>query len=238
MVFTVQARASRALGAFVLICTIVGCSGQSAQQQTAVRAAEASVVKVISLQPACGWEVQSSGFVIAPHHVLTLASNVAGSASGGLQVADASGISHRATVVLFDPRANLAVLDVPTLQAAALRFASRFPPESVALVAYLRGAPRPTVARAVAGFATDATVRGIYGGNTDLPVITVLASGAPGDLGAPVLNATGLVDGIINDGTSGHSPVYALSPLQAQPDAKAGAKLSTAVSDQRCVSKS
>jgi hypothetical protein len=94
-----------------------------------VRAAEARVVKVVSLQAACRFQVQSTGFAFSPHHVITLASDVAGSVRGGLHVVDADGISRPASVVLFDPTLNIAVLDVPTLSVPTLGFASTFVPD-------------------------------------------------------------------------------------------------------------
>jgi S1-C subfamily serine protease len=202
-----------------------------------VRAAEAGVVKVISLQPACQEQVQSTGFAFSPHHVITLASDVAGSAAGGLRVVDSGGISHPARVVLFDPAHNIAVLDVPTLTVPALGFASTVIPDSrVAFVGYVRDGPRPTVSE---GDVTvvDGTATGIYGGTVGVQMLQVQAAIAPGDSGAPVLDQAGQVDGLVEEERPGPPPVVAaLSNLQIQPDTAESADRTTAVSDQSCVS--
>jgi Trypsin-like peptidase domain len=201
-----------------------------------VRAAEAGVVKVVSIQPACRRQLQSTGFAFSPHHVIALASNVAGSASGDLHVVDADGMSHAARVVLFDPALNIAVLDVPTLSVPTLGFASTFIPWShVAFVGYVHDGPRPSVTAGVATAAGYAVSHGLYGGQVNLQVFNVQATAGPGDAGGPVLDQAGQVDGIVEGNRPGSSPaVYALSNLQVQSDAAESADRTTAVSDQRC----
>ena len=65
--------------------------------------------------------VQGSGFVISPSHVMTNAHVVAGLRQPP-EVLGASGRSYRARVELYDPRTDIAVLDVPGLRASALQF--------------------------------------------------------------------------------------------------------------------
>jgi S1-C subfamily serine protease len=202
-----------------------------------VRAAEAGVVKVVSLQPACGWQVQSTGFAFSPHHVIVVASDVAGSARGGLHVVNANGMSRAARVVLFNPTLNIAVLDAPTLSMPTLGFASTFVPYSrVAFVGYAHDEPRPTVTAGIATV-TDTFSHGLYGGKANLQMLLIQAKAAEGDSGGPVLNQAGQVDGIIEgDGLGSSSDAYALSNLQVQSDATQGADRTTAVSDGKCVS--
>jgi hypothetical protein len=256
-----RGRARHVASTLLLACALAGCSAHSANgpghaatpgvsrpgppaadlaDATGVRAAEIGVVKVVSSQPACGWQVQSTGFAISPHHVMTLASNVAGSANGGLHVVDADRMAHAARVVLFDPMLNIAVLDVPTLSVPTLSFASTFTPWSrVAIAGYVRGGARPTVTTTFATAASNAATHGIYGGDVNLQVILVQASAVAGESGAPVLNRGGRVDAII-DGDRPGSPaeMYALSQLQVQSDAAAGSDRTTAISDGKCVSSS
>ena len=202
-----------------------------------MRAAEAGVVKVVSLQPTCGWQEQSTGFAFSPHHVIVLASDVAGSARGGLHVVNANGMSRAARVVLFDPALNIAVLDVPTLSMPALGFAGTFVPYSrVAFVGYAHDEPRPTVTAGIAT-ASDTFSHGLYGGKVSLQMLLIQAKAAAGDSGGPVLDQAGQVDGIIEgDGLGSSSGAYALSNLQVQSDAAQGADLTNAVSDGKCVS--
>jgi S1-C subfamily serine protease len=207
-----------------------------------VRAAEAGVVKVVSLQPACGWQVQSTGFAFSLHHVITLASDIAGSARGGLHVVNANGMSRAARVVLFDPALNIAVLDVPTLSMPTLSmptlgFASTFVPYSrVVFVGYVHDDPRPTVTAGIAT-ASETFSHGLHGGKVSLQILLIQAKAAAGDSGGPVLDQAGQVDGIIEGNVLGSSSdTYALSNLQVQSDVAQSADRSTAVSDGRCVS--
>jgi len=77
--------------------------------------ARASVVKVVG--QACGVIKSGSGFVAGPELVVTNAHVVAGEST--TSVDDSSG-SHRALVLGYDPRLDVAVLRVPGLSAPAL----------------------------------------------------------------------------------------------------------------------
>lgn len=202
-----------------------------------VRAAEAGVVKVVSLQLACGLQVESTGFAFSPHHVIVVAFDVAGSARGGLHVVSANWMSHAARVVLFDPRLDIAVLDVPTLSVPTLGFASTFVPGSrLTLVGYTHDEPRPTVTAGIAT-ASGMVTHGLYGGKVSLQLLLIQARSAEGDLGGPVLDRAGQLDGIIEGSAVGSSSgVYTLSNRQVRSDAAQGADRTTAVSDGRCVS--
>jgi S1-C subfamily serine protease len=180
--------------------------------------------------------MQSTGFAFAPQHVMALASDVAGSANGGLHVIDAHGMSHAATIVLFDPTLDIAVLDVPTLSVPALGFASTFVPWSrVAIVGYVLDGARPTVTTASAEAASDVITRGIYGGSDNLQFILIHGSDASGESGSPVLDRSGQVDGIV-DGYRGSPPqTFALSQLEVQSDVAAGEDRTIAAANQKCV---
>jgi uncharacterized membrane protein required for colicin V production len=78
--------------------------------RAARNAAGPSTVKVTG--SACGAIVEGSGFVVAPQLIVTNAHVVAG--DGSPRVVDGSG-SHAATPVWFDPKLDVAVLEVPGL---------------------------------------------------------------------------------------------------------------------------
>ena len=81
----------------------------------AARVAQAhrSIVQGLRRGAACGRGIEGSGFVYAPHYVLTNAHVVAGTD----QVSVAVGNDRlAATVVLYDPERDVAVLHVPSLQ--------------------------------------------------------------------------------------------------------------------------
>src|SRR5205085_6608220 len=86
-----------------------------------VRAARPSVVRVLGT--ACGLGVEGSGWVAAPHTVVTNAHVVAGESDTTVEVGgNAPGLA--AEVVDFDPHDDVAILRVPDLSQPALHLAS------------------------------------------------------------------------------------------------------------------
>jgi S1-C subfamily serine protease len=85
-----------------------------------VAKARPSVVKVHGESESCLKISEGSGFVVAPHKVMTNAHVVAGAETFSV---DAQSKSLDAQVVSYDPRADIAILDVPGLSAAPLEFA-------------------------------------------------------------------------------------------------------------------
>ena len=98
------------------------------------QAADSRVVKIVGSAPTCAREIQGSGFVYAPQHVITNAHVVAG-VTRGQTVTTANGVTHRARVVFYDPRIDIAVLDVPGLNLAPLRFSTHAHADDNAVVA-------------------------------------------------------------------------------------------------------
>lgn len=86
-------------------------------------AARPSVVKVMGVARNCGQALEGSAFVIAPERVMTNAHVVAGTDEVSVHTAD--GDAYDATVVWYNARNDVAVLDVPGLTAPALVFADR-----------------------------------------------------------------------------------------------------------------
>lgn len=86
-----------------------------------VRAAAAGVVRVLGT--ACGLGVEGSGWVAAPHLVVTNAHVVAGEQDTIVQ-REGSGPQLSVRVVVYDPRNDIAVLSVPGLAAPVLPLAS------------------------------------------------------------------------------------------------------------------
>src|SRR5690348_6155567 len=71
-----------------------------------------SVVKVYGEAQRCMKITEGSGFVVAPHKVMTNAHVVAGAENFSV---DAEGKAYGAQVISYDPRADIALLDVPEL---------------------------------------------------------------------------------------------------------------------------
>jgi S1-C subfamily serine protease len=87
--------------------------------------ARPSVVKIRGVAPGCQKVLEGTGFVIAPNRVMSNAHVVAGSDS---VTVDAGGQSYDASVVSYDPNADISILDVPDLPAAPLAFAEAAAP--------------------------------------------------------------------------------------------------------------
>src|SRR5439155_22967549 len=87
-----------------------------------VRAAAPSVLKVTGVATSCSRRIEGSGFVFATDRVITNAHVVAGVPRPRV---DVGGDQRDATVVLFDPERDIAVLEVDGLGRPALPFTAR-----------------------------------------------------------------------------------------------------------------
>jgi S1-C subfamily serine protease len=96
-------------------------------------AARGSIVKVMGVAPSCSEQIEGSGFVYAPDHVLTNAHVVAGVTEGPDVFTSQGELSAR--VVLYDPQRDVAVLYVPGLDATPLNFAAQAATGADAIVA-------------------------------------------------------------------------------------------------------
>jgi uncharacterized membrane protein required for colicin V production len=85
-----------------------------------VTVAARSTFKIYGQAESCGRGIEGSGFVVSPDHIMTNAHVVAGTNQVGVLVA--SGRQLPATVVLYDSKRDVAILDVPGLNAAPLKF--------------------------------------------------------------------------------------------------------------------
>ncbi|GAA3224690.1 MarP family serine protease [Streptomyces thermocoprophilus] len=86
--------------------------------------AKQSIVKVMGTAPSCGKVLEGTGFVFADRRVMTNAHVVGGVDEPTVQIGG-EGRKYDATVVLYDWRRDIAVLDVPGLKAPALKFTTK-----------------------------------------------------------------------------------------------------------------
>jgi S1-C subfamily serine protease len=202
-----------------------------------IRADAPSIVKILATDPECGQLTEGSGFVYAPGHVLTNAHVVAGARSVRI-VSDGTGTSLGlvARVVFYDPNTDIAVLDVPGLRRASLRFhgaaTSGDPAEAVG---YPENGPfTPTAARVAAKQLI--TGPNIYADKTVTRQVFVLrATVRPGNSGGPLLAPDGRVYGVVfAASTTEPQTGYALTAHQIRSDARAGASATSPVSTQNC----
>ncbi|MFG2814331.1 MarP family serine protease [Streptomyces sp. NPDC048410] len=85
--------------------------------------AQRSIVKVTGTARSCGKVLEGTGFVFGERRVMTNAHVVGGVDEPTVQIGG-EGRKYDATVVLYDWRRDIAVLDVPDLKAPVLRFAA------------------------------------------------------------------------------------------------------------------
>lgn len=197
---------------------------------------EPSIVKIQGDAPSCRLQIEGSGFVISPDHVLTNAHVVAG-VTVGPTVTTTSGLTYAARVVYYDPNRDLAVLYVPGLPEAPLQFAPKQPADDASAI--VAGYPLDhglTVGSATVGLAQQADGPNIYDDQTvDRQIYPIRAIVQPGNSGGPLLAPDGDVYGVVfAAATTVKDLGYALTAREVAGDAAAGSGDYTAVSTQAC----
>ena len=200
-----------------------------------VQEAAASIVKVTGVAPACGRRVEGTGFVYSPQRVMTNAHVVAGVTEAAIEI---DGRTMAATVVLFDPARDVAVLYVPELRRPPLRFQTA-PPGQAGDEAVVAGYPQDgpyTVEPARIRNRQTANAPDIYSqGMVRRDIFAIRGQVLPGNSGGPLLSETGTVYGVIfaaarDDDDTG----YVLTAEEVSIPAQAGATPTAAVSTQDC----
>jgi S1-C subfamily serine protease len=161
----------------------------------AVAHAKASTVKVIST--GCGRITLGSGFVVGRGLVVTNAHVVAGVDHPAVQ--DGSG-SHRASVLLFDPKMDLAVLQTTGLAGKALLLDRDIVArgDQGAVLGYPQGGPFHAEPGAVRARLPAVVGRDIYaGGLVSRDVYQLEAQVKPGNSGGPFVEESGRVVGVV-----------------------------------------
>ncbi len=137
-----------------------------------------------------------SGFPVEPHLVVTNAHVVAG--TGRHRVLTAGGARSTATVVWFDPRRDLALLNVPGITLDPLRLVSAVRSGTTGAVIGYPGGGRQAVVGARVVARTTAVGRDIYSSSLVRREIYVLrAKVRKGDSGGPVVDRSGRPIGVV-----------------------------------------
>jgi S1-C subfamily serine protease len=195
--------------------------------------AEASVVKVVA--QTCGAQSSGTGFAVAGEYVVTNAHVVAGSRFTRVI---ASGDLRDATIVLFDPDLDVALLYVPRLDVPALRFAATDPERGeVGAALGFPGGDRLTIIPAAVSAAYDARGRDIYGkGLINREILELRAEVDPGDSGGPLVLDDGTVGGVVFAESRGNDEVgYALSATSVAVRVAPGLGRTGAVEAGSCI---
>jgi uncharacterized membrane protein required for colicin V production len=197
---------------------------------------EASVVKVSTDDAGCNRATEGSGVVVAPGVVLTNAHVVAGSTSATITMQGPEQRHLPATVVLFDPHTDVAVLDVPGLGAPALAIT---PTRSAGAAGVLLGYPLDgplTISPYRIRTVLRVTGPDVYADATvTRQVAELYAQVRPGNSGGPLVTPAGTVEGLVfaastTDPTTG----YALTAQQIATDVAHGLTASRPVATGAC----
>ncbi|WP_326753987.1 MarP family serine protease [Streptomyces hirsutus] len=198
--------------------------------------AQRSIVKVMGTAPQCGKVLEGTGFVFSERRVMTNAHVVGGVDEPTVQIGG-EGRKYDATVVLYDWKRDIAVLDVPDLKAPALRFttedASR---DDGAIVAGFpeNGAYDVRSAR-VRGRITANGPDIYHRGTVRRDVYSLYATVRQGNSGGPLLTPDGQVYGVVfakslDDAETG----YALTVDEIQEDIVKGRSATRQVDSDSC----
>jgi S1-C subfamily serine protease len=196
--------------------------------------AKRSVIKVLGTAPSCSRRIEGSGFVYADERVMTNAHVVAGTRDVQVEV---NGDRLDATVVVYDPERDLAVLYVPELSAPVLPFIAR--PAATGANAIVLGFPLDGPYNAQSARVRDLsriTGPDIYDSNdVTREIYTIRALVRSGNSGGPLVTPNGRVLGVIFAAAADNPNVgFALTASEAAGTAKAGTERTRGVKTGDC----
>jgi S1-C subfamily serine protease len=207
----------------------------SLRETPAVDRAAQSIVRVDGEADSCSRSIEGSGFVYAAHRVVTNAHVVAGVQHPVVRVGG-RGRAYRATIVGYDPERDVAVLDVPALDAPALAFDRTGKREDDAVVAgFPRGGPYRLDAARIRE-RIEARGPDIYSvRQVARQVFSLYTTIQPGNSGGPLLSPQGKVYGVVfakslDDPVTG----YALTVQEVAPVLGAGRSATAPVDTGAC----
>jgi S1-C subfamily serine protease len=198
-----------------------------------VQSVRSRVFKITGIASSCSRRIEGSGFAYAPGRVMTNAHVVAGVRHPQVHV---GGSSLDATVVLYDPDRDVAVLAVPDLHVVPLVFAGQARTgDGAVVVGYPQDGPFRADAARVRG-TQEAKGPDTYQRRTVVRQIYALrARVRPGNSGGPLVSPGGKVYGVVfaaaaDDAQTG----YALTAREVSADAALGRTATGSVSTQGC----
>jgi S1-C subfamily serine protease len=200
----------------------------------AVRADQPSVLKITGVAPSCSRRIEGSGFVFAPDRVMTNAHVVAGVLRPRVEVGERQ---MDATVVLYDPERDVAVLRVPGLGRTPLRFVATKADtgDDAIIVGYPEDGPF-FVGPARIRDRIDVRGPDIYDEHTvTRESYTIRGSVRSGNSGGPLLAPDGRVYGVIFAAAVDQADTgFALTAQEVAQDAQRGSTAATAVPTGSC----
>ncbi|MEV3947151.1 MarP family serine protease [Streptomyces halstedii] len=200
--------------------------------------AKKSIVKVVGTAPGCGKVLEGTGFVFSDRRVMTNAHVVGGVDEPTVQIGG-EGRLYDAKVVLYDWQRDIAVLDVPDLDAKPLRFTGADDDAESGDSAIVAGFPENgayDVRSARIRGRIDADGPDIYHrGTVRRDVYSLFATVRQGNSGGPLLTPEGKVYGVVfakslDDPDTG----YALTADEIRQDIDLGKSAVQQVDSQGC----
>ncbi|MFE7709252.1 MarP family serine protease [Streptomyces sp. NPDC057486] len=208
-----------------------------ARSPVAARAKQ-SIVKVVGTAPSCGKVLEGTGFVFSDRRVMTNAHVVGGVDEPTVQIGG-QGRLYDAKVVLYDWQRDIAVLDVPDLDAKPLKFTATDRDAATGNDAIVAGFPENgsyDVRSARVRGRIEADGPDIYHrGTVRRDVYSLFATVRQGNSGGPLLTPDGKVYGVVfakslDDPDTG----YALTADEIRQDIADGRTANQQVDSQAC----
>lgn len=200
---------------------------------TEVQNVSDSVLKINGTAEACAQNQSGSGFAAAAGKVVTNAHVVAGVTNPLVETRQ--GQSYQGKIVYYDAATDLAVLDVPGLDVAALDMGENGQAGSQAkFMGYPLGGPFTSRAATIQGLGYNSTTS--ENGSTSKPreIYQLAADVQQGNSGGPLLNDQGQVIGVVFAKASEGQTGYALSMTELAPVLNGIESLSTPVPSGQC----
>ena len=203
--------------------------------EAAVARASQSVVRVTGSTDLCKTTLTGSGFFIAEGVVLTNAHVVAGVHDPQVELGNER---WPATVVYFDPRLDVAALQVDSSFVPSLKLQTSAPAsgEDAAAIGYPGGTDLKVIPVRIRAL-IDARGDDIYGkSGVERQVISFRGSVIPGDSGGPLVSSKGEVLGMVfGSGISNTSTGYAIAASELNMAMATGIASETLVDTGTCV---
>ncbi|MFD3731673.1 MarP family serine protease [Streptomyces sp. NPDC058632] len=198
--------------------------------------AQRSIVKVMGTAPQCGKVLEGTGFVFSERRVMTNAHVVGGVDEPTVQIGG-EGRKYDATVVLYDWKRDIAVLDVPDLKAPALRFTTEDAGsgDSAIVAGFPENGAYDVRSARLRGRITANGPDIYHRGTVRRDVYSLYATVRQGNSGGPLLTPEGQVYGVVfakslDDTETG----YALTVDEIQEDIVKGRSATQQVDSDSC----
>lgn len=199
-----------------------------------VQTSKKSVLKVLGAAPSCSRRIEGTGFVYADERVMTNAHVVAGTRE---VVVETSRGQLEGTVVVYDPKRDLAVIRVPGLKAPVMSFVTKAAASGANAI--VLGYPQDGPYNAQSARVRDVgpiTGPDIYeSGDVTRQIYTIKSLVRSGNSGGPLISPAGDVLGVIFAAAADDKNVgFALTAAEAAPVAELGRERTEGVKTGEC----